>query len=305
MIPDANTNKTTMLDVGDGHQLWVHDWGNPKSSNPIIFLHGGPGGNVSNKHTLSFNPEKHRVIFFDQRGCGQSLPFGSLQHNDTWKLVEDINKIADHFRLDKFSITGGSWGSCLALIYAIKHPKKVKSLVLTGIFTGTKEEIDWLSGGGFRKFFPDAWQKFIDSAPTSNQDEPAKYHFERVLSDDLEEAADSGRAISDMELSIMSLDDRYLPFNPEGFDPSHARMETHYMTNNCFLDDNYVMNNVDKLTMPIWLVQGRYDMVCPPITAWTLHNALPNSNLHFTLANHDFPRSTYDVYSMILNNLES
>lgn len=293
-----------MFSTRDGHELAVHDWGNANSDNPIIFLHGGPGSGVSNKYKQSFNPEVHRVIFFDQRGAGLSQPYGSLESNDTWKLVSDISAIADHLQIDKFTVTGGSWGSCLALVYAINNPERVKAMVLTGIFTGTKQEADWIFNGRFKEFFPDVWQKFLDQTPPEHHQNPAQYHIDRIHGTNEQMTADSARIISDLELSIMSLDDRYTPFSPEGYDPTHARLETHYIANNCFLEDGYILNNASKLTMPIWLVQGRYDFVCPPSIAWNLHNALPNSKLSFTMDNHSFGRSTYDVYKTVFDNLK-
>ena len=294
-----------MLDVGDGHSLYVQDWGNKSAVTPIISLHGGPGSNASDKQKISFDPKVHRVIFFDQRGCGLSQPFTCLENNDTWKQIADISKIADHLKIEKFTITGASWGSCLALVYAINNPGRVVNMVLMGIFTGTKNEVDWIAKGGYKNFFPDVWEKFLDNTPLEDHEEADKYHFDRILGDDMESSIKSSVVLSDTELSIMSLDDRYMPFSEDGYDNSHARMETHYLSNNCFLEDNYILNNSDKLTMPIWFIQGRYDMVCPPINAWNLHKQIPSSKLTFTMAGHDFARSTYDTYSTILANLQS
>ena len=140
MTPDDHTNKEFYIDVGNGHRLYVHDWGNPKGL-PIIFLHGGPGAMVRDGAKMFFDPAVHHVVFFDQRGCGKSLPYGSLKHNTTADMVEDVTKIADEVKFKQFVIAGGSWGACLGLVYGIKNPKRVKAMVLRGIFTGSQKEI--------------------------------------------------------------------------------------------------------------------------------------------------------------------
>ena len=161
MTPDKYTISESMLDVDNGHQLYIHDWGNQTAVKPIVFLHGGPGGSTKDHHKTSFDPTEQRVIFFDQRGCGRSLPLGSLSNNTTDDLIEDIEIIADHLNLKTFIINGGSWGSCLALAYSLAHPERVTALVLRGIFTGSQSEIDWLDSGKFRTFFPEVWAQYL------------------------------------------------------------------------------------------------------------------------------------------------
>jgi proline iminopeptidase len=303
MTPDKYTIESLMLDVGDGHQLYVQDWGNKKSKSPIVFLHGGPGGGVSDSHKQSFDPYVHRVLFFDQRGSGQSLPYGSLDSNTTEHLINDITKIADRFNLDTFVLTGGSWGSTLALLYGIKHPHRVQRMVLRGIFTATKAEHDWITKGGYSAFFPDVLEDFINNTPEEHRHNPDDYHFKRILGNDLGESVESSLTMGKVEGSLLSLDDRYKAPPTKDYDPTFMRIETHYIANNCFIDDGYILNNTDKLTMPIWLIQGRYDMVCPPINAWNLHKKLPYSKLTWTMAGHGNERSNYDVYSTIFANL--
>jgi len=300
MTPDEFTNKEFFIEVGDGHELYVHDWGNPKAKTPILFLHGGPGSSAKDKHKAGFDPEKQRVIFHDQRASGRSLPYGSLEHNTTQDLVEDIEKIAVSLKLKQFVITGGSWGSCLALAYGLKYPKRVKAMVLSGIFAGSQDEIGWLSKGRFEMFFPDTWRDYLQRTPKSYRDNPSAYHFSRILGNDPRTNHTSGFAYASLERSIMSLDDRHAAIDPVTFDSTGIRTEVHYMSNGCFMPDRYIVRNARKLTMPIWLVQGRYDMVCPPQTAYALHQKLPNSHLVMTTSGHSAERETWNIVRTIL-----
>lgn len=299
MTKDEFTISETMLDVGDGHKLYVQDWGNKEAKTPIIFLHGGPGVGVKNKYRQQFEPKSQRVIFFDQRGCGQAKPYGSLINNTTDDLVEDIEKVADHFKLGEFIITGGSWGSCLALAYGLKYSKRVKAMVLRGIFTGSQSEINWLVQGRFKTIFPDVWEKFLENTPEKYRAEPSAYHFKRALSKG-EGAKKSAYIYENLEGALLSLDDRYTPEDYNEYDPAGIRIEIHYLINGCFMPDKHILDNARKLTMPIWLVQGRYDMVCPPTTAYELNKRLPNGQLIWTTAGHGNDRPNYDANRTIL-----
>ncbi len=300
MNPDQFTIGEHYIEVGDGHALYVQDWGNNRAKIPILFLHGGPGSGTRDSHKQTFDPTLQRVIFFDQRGAGKSIPKGSLEHNSTDKLIEDVETIVTHLKLNQFIITGGSWGSLLALAYTIKHPKRVKAMVLRGIFTGRKQEIAYVDGGEFKRFFPDAWQSYLDKTPKTYHKSPSKYHYERVFGEDAEAAKASAYAYAELESALLSLDDRHMPIHYEEFDPDPMRIELHYLRHGCFMPDNHIMDNAHKLTMPIWLVQGRYDMVCPPFTAYELHQKLPNSHLIWTTAGHSNDRANYDVTRTIL-----
>lgn len=301
MTPDEYTNQELMLDVGDGHTLYVHDWGNPKAKTPIVFLHGGPGTGNKDRYKLRFDPSVHRVIFHDQRGAGKSVPYGSLEHNTTQHLVEDIEKVAVKLKLDTFILTGGSWGSTLALMYALKYPQRVSKLIVTGVFTASKDEIDWLDKGYFRTFYPELWQHFVSSAPKAHQHDPTAYHAKRILGSNEAEATESAMHYSQLESSLMSLDDRkQLPIDPEDFDPVFTKIEVHYLQNGCFMpEERYILNHASELTMPTWIVQGRFDMVCPPTTAYDLHQRIAGSKLIWTMAGHSNDRSTFDVLSTI------
>lgn len=300
MTPDAFTNQELMLDVGDGHEIYVQDWGKADAKPPIVFLHGGPGGGVKDRYKATFEPTLQRVIFFDQRGCGKSTPYGSLEHNTTPDLIDDIEKIANKLALDTFILQGGSWGSCLALAYGIRYPHRVKAMVLRGIFTGRKSEIEWIDMGGFQAFFPDVWDKFVAATPSEYTKQPAAYYLPRILSNNADAAKEAAYIYGQVESSLLNLDDRYSPPSKDEFDPTPFRMEAHYFTNDCFMSENYIFDNAGKLTMPIWLIQGRYDMVCPPITAYLLHQKLPNSQVVWTVAGHGNDRANYDVSRTIL-----
>lgn len=217
-------------------------------------------------------------------------------------MIEDIRKIAEFHKLDKFILTGGSWGSCLALAYGLTYPKHIYAMVLRGIFTGSQKEIDYLDKGGYRSFFPDVWDKFVDETPDSHKHDPSAYHFVKALRDG-EEAKKSAYAYGNSEAALLNLDDRFAPEDYEEYDPAGMRIEIHYLKNRCFLEDKYILNNAHKLTMPIWLIQGRYDMVCPPITAYELNKRLPNGELIWTVAGHGNDRANYDVNRTLLLQL--
>ncbi len=286
MNKDEFTNQILHLEVNEQHSLYVQDWGNPNAKTPIISLHGGPGGQAKDYHKGNYDPNEQRVIFFDQRGCGQSLPYGSLVDNTTNDLISDISAIADKLGIENFILLGRSWGSCLALAYALKHPKRVSGMVLGGIFTGSQSEIDWVAQGLFQAFYPDVWQKYLDSTPGSHQKDPTNYHFDKALKGTPKEQKQSAFEYAQLEGGIVGLDDRPRSSNYADFDPSGTLIEIHYIRNRCFMPDNFILDNAHKLTMPVTLIQGRYDMVCPPSTAFALHNELPNSQLYTTLSGH-------------------
>ena len=301
MNTDQYTINQTMLPVGDGHTLSVQLWGSPEAAETIIFLHGGPGGGCSDKHKLLFDPLKQQVVFFDQRGCGKSLPYGSLEANDTAHMIEDIRTIAARYKLEAFTLTGGSWGSCLALAYAVKYPQQVTRLVLRGIFTARQREIDYLDKGEFRTTYPEVWESFLASVPTSHRNNPVAYHRPRILGDDPIASKASAYAYSILEGSLISLDDRSSVPEFDEFDPASTKIECHYSANNCFLPEGYIMDNASKLSMPVSLIQGRYDMVCPPFTAYELAQKLPNARLYWTIAGHSgYDRPNWDLTRALL-----
>lgn len=300
MTPDEFTIKELFLDVGDGHQLYVQDWGNKHAKHPVIFLHGGPGSNCKDKYKANFDPSTQRVIFFDQRGCGKSLPKGGLKANNTQNMVEDIEKIIKELKLPAVVLTGGSWGACLALLFGIKYPKRVHGMVINGVFTARKSEIDYLDSGGFKMFFPGLWDKYATSVPKKYQADPSKYHYEKVFGRDQDLSKKSAYAYSEfLEGPLLNLDDRYEAEKLEEFDPDAMKVEMYYLKSKCFLPENYIFDNAVKLTMPIWMVQGRYDMVCPPITAYELDKLLPNSRLIWSVSGHMISRESWALIKLL------
>lgn len=300
MLPDAYTIQENFLTVGDGHQIYTQEWGNAKAKTTMLFVHGGPGSQSQDKHKSNFNPEQHRVIFFDQRGCGKSLPYGSLERNTTNDLIADMVKILAHYKAKKVVLVGGSWGAALSLAFAVAHPDKTEALVLHGIFTGSQKEIEWLDQGLFQTFYPDAWEAYLARTPKAHRNNPTAYHAKQMLGDDPEARATSGYAYDMLEGGVMKLDDRFTPQDPTDYDPLPIRMEMYYMANGCFMPDRHILNNAHSLTMPVWLVQGRYDMVCPPQTAYELDKKLPNSHLIWTISGHRAERHSVDVTKTIL-----
>lgn len=299
MTPDAHTNSELTLAVGGGHRLYVQDWGNPAAATPIISLHGGPGGSSKDSSKANFDPTTQRVIFFDQRGCGRSTPYGSLTHNTTADLVADIEKIANRLKLPAFILTGGSWGSCLALAFALAHPDRVSALILHGIFTGSEAENNWDDTGQCRFFFPEAWAAYLAATPAEHQSDPSAYHTAHILGKDADRAKSSAYAYGRLEGSLIKLDDRFTMEPFDTYDPTGTRLEVHYLANACFMPKNFILDNAKRLTMPVWLVQGRYDMVCPPITAHRLHQKLPNSHLIWTVNGHKAEHEAATVLTLL------
>ena len=300
MTPDEYTNQEFTLEVDKGHELYIQDWGNKNSKTPIMFLHGGPGSGCKDGHKQRFDPTKQRVIFHDQRGSGRSTPRGLLKRNTTADLIEDIERIAVRLRLHQFVLTGASWGSGLSFAYALRYPKRVKGMVLAGIFTGSQDEIDWVDEGSWREFYPEIWEKYLAETPKIHRREPTDYHAKRILGRNEADAKHSAYAYATMTGAISSLDDRHVPGNFDEFDPSAIRIEVHYLQKHCFLPDKHILKNAHKLTMPIWMIQNRYDMICPPITAYQLERALPDAQLVWTIGGHHNEREGWNVMRTIL-----
>lgn len=300
MTPDTYTIQELQLDVGDGHNLYVHDWGNPSAAHPIIYLHGGPGGRVDDKKKYLFDPSRQRVVFFDQRGSGASTPSGTLEHNTTQDLIGDITKIIDKLEIAKFVLHGTSWGSTLALAYAIAYPNRVHALVIGGIFTGSTAEIEWQDKGTCKLFFPDIWDAYEERTPEEFRTDPTAYHHEKILHGTPDEQKASGFAFENLESGLAFLDDRPRPIAYEEYDPASIRLEVHYLQNRCFLPERYILDRADSLPMPVFIVQGRYDMICPPVTAYELAKRLPRSELYWTTAGHVTEHETWNLFKLLL-----
>ncbi|HVZ67059.1 MAG TPA: prolyl aminopeptidase [Patescibacteria group bacterium] len=272
--------KSGYLDVGDGHQIYWEDWGNPKAT-PIFSLHGGPGSNFNESHKAIFDPNIHRVIFHDQRGSGKSKPFASIEHNTTQNLVEDIEKLRESLGISSMHVVGGSWGSALSLIYAINHPKRVKSLLIWGVYLIREFEEDWVNEGYPRYHFPQEWERFISLVPPANRKSGVsimKYFYNKMHSKDEKEAKFYAIEWTLWESVLLSID-----YDPQTLekeikeDPgtlSIALLETHYFLNGCFVPRNFILDNIDKIKhIPCYVEQGRFDMCTPAISAYDLSKA--------------------------------
>jgi proline iminopeptidase len=304
MAPDQHTIAEHHFSVGDGHTLYVQDWGNREAKLPILVLHGGLGSGTRDSTKYRFDPQTQRVIFHDQRGCGNSRPYGSLEHNTTDDLIEDIKHIADKLKVSSFVLNGGSWGSTLALAFALKYPKYVAGMVLHGIFTGSQAEIDWLDQGQFSMIYPEAWDRYIEATPGEHHKNPSRYHFEQALSaSDPEQAKRSAYAYECLESNVCRLDDRFIPGPYDTYDPTSIRTEIHYLMQRCFMPDRHILDNGHTLTMPIYLVQGRYDIVCPPTTAYELSKAAPNCTLTWTINGHMAEHEAHNLINVFLKQL--
>lgn len=292
-----------MLPVGHSHELWVHDWGNKTAETPIFFLHGGPGNGCRDKHKLTFDPTKQRVIFHDQRGSGKSTPKGRWHHNTTQDLVADISAIADKLGIDKFIITGNSWGSTLSLYYALQHPTRITAIVVSGVFTASQWEIDWIDKGLYAAHFPDVWENYRRTVPEEFRNDPTAYHAERAFGKNPDEAAESARIFGDMELATISLDDYHVPTSPIDYDPSSSLIEMRYLHKKCFMPERYILKHAHELSMPLYIVQGRYDFVCPPATAYELSNLAPQAHLTWVQAGHAAEHETRTALSLLYHFL--
>jgi len=281
--PEIEPYNNFLLPVDEQHQIYVEECGNPNGQ-VIVFIHGGPGGGCSAKDRRFFNPEKFRIILFDQRGCGRSLPHGCLDNNETSYLVEDIEKIRTSLAIDSWHVFGGSWGSTLSLVYAQTHPSKVKSLTLRGIYLGREHDTNWtFAGGGATRIYPDYWQEYLNSLPQGSEQGTVQSAYEIMIGDDKELAMKVAKAWSIWEIRCCTLipDQKFVDeATADERAWTLARHEAHYMFNQCFLTSDQILNNCDKIQeIPTTIIHGRYDIVCPYDNAWQLHQNLPKSTL--------------------------
>jgi proline iminopeptidase len=281
LYPPVEPFDRRMIDAGEGHTLYVEQSGNAKGV-PVVVLHGGPGGGCSPAMRRFFNPHHYRIILFDQRGCGRSKPFASVENNTTWDLVRDIETIRKELEIESWHVFGGSWGATLSLIYAIAHPETVKSLTLRGVFLGRQSELDWFYGGGAGAFWPDVWQRFLEPIPEAEQGDLIAAYHKRLFGNNAREALTCAQAWTAWENTLASIHSEgnfYVPNN--AFCRAFARLENHYFHKKLFLEsDNFILENAAKIAhIPTKIVQGRYDMICPPVSAHALATALTKAEL--------------------------
>lgn len=269
-----------LLDVGDGHHVYWERAGTAGAT-PAIFLHGGPGGGCSPDHRRLFDPARYDVLLFDQRGCGRSTPHACLDANTTWHLVADIERLRTMMGVDRWLVFGGSWGSTLALAYAQAHRERVSALVLRGVFTVRKQEIDWYYQHGASRIYPDKWERFVAPIPPAERGDMVAAYRRILTGDDRAQQIAAARAWSVWEgETIRLLPDPALSatHDADDFALAFARIENHYFVHGGWMDDGQLIRDAGLLRdIPGVIVQGRYDMACPAETAWDLHRAWPQA----------------------------
>ncbi len=282
LYPAIEPNRTGFLDVDGGHRIYYEECGNPNGK-PVVFLHGGPGGGCTEAMRRFWNPDVYRIVLFDQRGCGRSTPHASLENNTTWDLVNDIEVLRAALQIDKWQVFGGSWGSTLALAYSQAHPERVTEIVLRGVFMLRKKELHWFYQHGASELFPEPWQAYLAPIPAAERGDLLSAYYRRLTSDDPAESLEAAKAWSIWEGRTSML----IP-NAEIVDHfadselalALARIECHYFVNRGFMEENQLIDNVDRIRhIPAVIVQGRYDVICPVVSAWELAEAWPETEL--------------------------
>lgn len=290
LYPPIEPYEHGMLPVSDGHEVYWEVCGNPEGK-PVVFLHGGPGGGCGPDQRRYFDPAKYRIVLFDQRGCGRSTPHASapdadLSTNTTWHLVADIERLREHLDIDRWQVFGGSWGSTLSLSYAQTHPERVTELVLRGIFTLRRSEIDWFYQEGASQLYPDAWQKYLSVIPENERGDLLAAYHRRLFDEDPAVHVPAGVEWTVWENSTIRLIPNESAIAAARADETSAvafaRIENHYFTNGGFFADGQLIRDAaEKLAgIPGVIVQGRYDVCTPPHTAWDLHEAWPEAEFH-------------------------
>ena len=280
------------LQVSAIHQIYYEVSGNPQGK-PVIFLHGGPGGGCSEVHRGFFNPEQYHIVLIDQRGAGKSKPYACVEENTTWDLVADIEKIRAFLDIEQWLVFGGSWGSTLALAYAQSHPERVTGLILRGIFLGRQQEYDWICQQGANAVFPEFWSDFLAPIAAEEQGDIVLAYQKKLSASNPNRAEmlQAASAWAKWESHIVHLQHNQAAVDE--YDDGEAalaiaRIENHYFTHHCWLDDERaLLNHIDKIRhIPTVIVQGRYDMCTPVQAAYDLHRAFPEAKLQIVCAGH-------------------
>jgi proline iminopeptidase len=280
-FPLVEPNAIHHLAVSPLHTLYIEEIGNPQGM-PVVFLHGGPGIGTLPHYRQLFDPEKFHVFLYSQRGAYPSTPVGELHENDTWYLVEDLDKIRRHFGIEQWVVFGGSWGSTLALTYAIRHPERAAGLVLRGIFLGAQSELDWMYRDGASRIYPEEWERFLAPIPLSERGDLVSAYYSRLTSANYATRLEYARAWCTWENSII----RLIPRPPKEEEDDNiiafARIECHYMINRLFFpSDSYLLDHLEPVShIPVWIAQGRYDIICPVVAALELSRRLANCRLN-------------------------
>jgi proline iminopeptidase len=281
LFPALEPYATGYVSTSSRHHFYYEECGNPAGA-PVIVLHGGPGSGCTPAQRRFFDPDHYRVILFDQRGCGRSQPSGCIEDNTTDHLIGDIEQLRLHLGIERWLVFGGSWGSTLAIAYALAHPRRVRGLILRGIFLATPPELDWFLYQS-RHFFPEAWQSFVAPLGKEGHHDILAAYQQLIFGTDSSQAVAAAKSWNAYESALISL----LPTEPTHPPPAEevvlarARIQLHYLVHGCFLGETPLIERIAHVRhIPTVIVQGRYDMVCPPCTAYALHRAWPEAELH-------------------------
>jgi proline iminopeptidase len=283
LFPEIVPYRTGRLKVSDLHELYYEECGNPEGK-PAVLLHGGPGGGSTPIMRRYHNPKRYRIILLDQRGCGRSTPHASLEENTTWDLVADLERLREHLAIDRWQVFGGSWGSTLALAYAETHPERVSELVLRGIFTLRRAELEWFYQEGCSWIYPEAFEDYLGPIPPQERNDMIEAYYRRLTSPDMAVQLEAARAWSAWEgktLSLLPDAERVMRFSEDHYALAFARIECHYFINRGFFDrDDQLIAGADRLrNIPGVIVHGRYDVVTPAKIAYDLSCAWPEADL--------------------------
>lgn len=280
LYPQIEPYRRFHLPVTDGHELYVELCGTP-GAKPVVVLHGGPGAGTSPFMRRFFDPSRYQIVLFDQRGAGRSRPSGGLEANTTWDLVEDIDRLRRQLGLRRWQVFGGSWGSTLALLYAQSYPERVSELVLRGLFTMTKAELDWFYRGGAARFYPEAWSDFLSPLAPGERADPIGAYYSRLTSPREDEQTRAARPWVRWETATAALRPARAGLVDGAYARAFARIEAHYFVHCGWLEeDRQILRDMPKIAdLPGVVVQGRYDMICPPHTAVELARRWPGARL--------------------------
>ncbi len=283
LYPEIKPYAEHLLEVSTTHEIYVEECGSMDGT-PVIFVHGGPGSGCDSDHRRYFDPQKYRIILFDQRGCGRSRPHASLEENTTQDLISDMEAIRAALDIKHWMLFGGSWGSTLSLLYAEEFPENVSAMILRGVYLGREIDSNWLYKRGASLVYPDYWEDFCAHIPESERDDLIQAYYQRLtgVNDLARMAAAKSWTIWEARMAALHTNHKILEECSEPHAAlSMAKIETHYVINNCFIAENQILDNVDKIkNIPGIIVHGRYDMICPLENAWSLHQAWPVSELH-------------------------
>ena len=278
LYPEIEPFSQQYLEVSPLHQLYIEQCGNEQGI-PVVFLHGGPGSGCREQHRCYFDPSIYHIILFDQRGCGRSKPQGELNENNTSALVEDIETIRNHLGINQWLVFGGSWGATLGLVYAVQYPKQVLGMILRGIFLGRPQDIDWVySHKGAAQIFPEAWKSFVDKLPIERQQKPLEATYQQLINNNEQISRDAYNRLQQWESAILNIQPCISPSKGETINKNPSIIQLYYSLNHCFISQNPIIEQMNRVCdIPMQIIQGRYDFVCPVEQAWQLSEHCPQA----------------------------